>query len=240
VQPKLSKLFRYSFILFVLLGVFGYGLVVAIYKVFPYSQIYALKQLVKPNPHADGRNGEHRVELFEKFPASADVVFIGDSITQGGEWSDFFPNLKTSNRGVSSDKTSDVLRRMDSIFAVAPQVAFIMLGINDIYNQVPTDEIVANYRSIISLLRDKNVSVVVQSTIQCQLTKCGQGKASQVNLLNDKLKSLTEELNVPYVLLTELSSQQGLDADYTYDGVHLTAIGYKRWVENIEAVLQSR
>ena len=65
-------------------------------------------------------------------------------------------------------------------------------------------------------------------------------ETSQVNLLNDKLKSLTEELDVPYVLLTDLSSQQGLDADYTYDGVHLTAIGYQRWVKNIETVLQSR
>jgi len=210
---------------------------VGIYKVFPYSQIYALKQLLNPNPYSVGRNREFRVELFEEFPTSAEVVFIGDSITEGGEWSDFFPNTATSNRGVGSDTTSDVLKRMDSILAVRPQVAFIMLGINDIYGDIHIDEVVANYRLIVSTLKENNIEVFVQSTIQCQLTKCGQGKVSQVNLLNEKLQSLSNELDVSFVLLADLSSEQGLRENYTYDGVHLTAEGYRYWVQLVDGVL---
>ena len=205
-----------------------------IYKVFPY---YALKQLVHPNQYSVGRNREFRIELFENFPTSADVVFIGDSITEGGEWSDFFPNMATSNRGIGSDKTSDVLKRIDSILAVRPKVAFIMLGINDIYSDIAIDEVVTNYRSIVSTLREKNIEVFIQSTIQCQLTKCGGGKVSQVNLLNEELQSLSNELDVPFVLLADLSSEQGLRNDYTYDGIHLTAEGYRYWVQRIGGVL---
>lgn len=237
MRSNIFRLFKYSLILFLFGCIFAYGVVVGIYKVFPYSQIYALKQLVQPNPYSVGRNREFRIELFEEFPTSADVVFIGDSITEGGEWSDFFPNIATSNRGVGSDATSDVLKRMDSILAVRPQVAFIMLGINDIYRDIHIDEVVANYRSIISTLRENNIEVFVQSTIQCQLTKCGQGKVSQVNLLNEKLQSLSNELDVSFVLLEDLSAEQGLRENYTYDGVHLTAEGYRYWVQRIDGVL---
>jgi lysophospholipase L1-like esterase len=118
---------------------FSYGVLVGVYKIFPHSQILAFKQFLMPNPSSIGRNKEYRIELFEKFSPSAEVVFIGDSITEGGEWTEFFPNLKVSNRGVGSDKTSDVLKRIDSIISVTPNTAFIMLGINDISGEIAID-----------------------------------------------------------------------------------------------------
>lgn len=234
-----SKLFKYLFILSVLGSIFAYGVAVGTYKIYPYSHISSLKQMIKVNTHEIRRNKEHRVQLFEEFPAYADIVFIGDSITEGGEWNDFFPNLNISNRGVGGDMTSDVIVRMDSVIAVNPKVAIIMLGINDIYNKVSNDEIVANYSSIVGMLVKNKVEVIIQSTIQCELKECGQDKVSQVNALNDKLLMLSHELNVSYVFLEDLSSQKGLSSDFTYDGVHLTADGYRNWVEEISEVLLS-
>lgn len=32
-----------------------------------------------------------------------DIVFVGDSITDGAEWEDLFPNYYIANRGISGD-----------------------------------------------------------------------------------------------------------------------------------------
>ena len=63
---------------------------------------------------------------------------------------------------------------------------------------------------------------------------------NEVNKLNAKLQLLSSELGVSFSLLTELSSQSGLAAEYTYDGVHLTADGYGNWIEHTKEVLLSK
>ena len=232
------RIIRYGIASALLTTLFSYGLLVGVYQIFPYSQILAFKQFFMPNPVSVGRNKEYRIELFEKFSPSAEVVFVGDSITEGGEWAEFFPNLKVANRGVGSDKTSDVLKRIDSIISVTPNTAFIMLGINDILNEIAIDEIVYNYGSVISSLKVKGISVFVQSTIQCQVSRCGQKSVSKVNLLNEKLLVLADEYDVPFVYLADLSNTEGLDVGYTYDGIHLSAKGYMYWVKQIEPLLE--
>ena len=148
-----NKIFiRSLFLLIPLVGMFGYGVIVGFYKVFPYQHLFSLKQLIKPTKVME-RNREYRIKLFEEFSPPADIVFIGDSITQQGEWNEFFPSLKTSNRGVGGDMTSDVLKRMDSIYSVRAKTALIMLGINDIHRNVPLNTIITNYASILGLLK---------------------------------------------------------------------------------------
>ena len=232
------RIIRYGIVSSVLTIFFSYGVLVGVYKIFPYSQILTFKQFLMPNPFSAERNREYRIELFEKFSSSAEVVFVGDSITERGEWAEFFPNLKVANRGVESDKTSDVLKRIDSIISVTPNTAFIMLGINDISGEIAIDEIVYKYGSVISSLKVKGISVFVQSTIQCQVSRCGQKSVSKVNLLNEKLLVLADDYDVPFVSLADLSKTEGLDVAYTYDGIHLTAKGYMYWVKQIEPLLE--
>ena len=113
-----------------------------------------------------------------------------------------------------------------------------MLGINDILNEIAIDEIVYNYGSVISSLKVKGISVFVQSTIQCQVSRCGQKSVSKVNLLNEKLLVLADDYDVPFVSLADLSNTEGLDVAYTYDGIHLSAKGYMYWVKQIELLLE--
>ena len=54
--------------------------------------------------------GMKRQLLFESLPApTGRVVFLGDSIVQGGQWHDIFPDLRIANRGIGGDTTSDLL-----------------------------------------------------------------------------------------------------------------------------------
>ena len=45
-----------------------------------------------------------RVSLFNKLPITPkDIVFIGNSITNGAEWNELFPRKRVKNRGISGD-----------------------------------------------------------------------------------------------------------------------------------------
>jgi len=109
---------------------FTYGVVTVQYKVFPFEQIRSIKQTVSPSPSP--RYSDyfyHKKSFFEQHGEhNYDVVFIGDSITDGAEWEDLFPSLKIANRGIGGDRTDGVLKRLDSIYSTSASRAFIMIG----------------------------------------------------------------------------------------------------------------
>lgn len=227
-----SKILYTLFFVIIFLS-FSYGFAVGKYKFFPYKQLFAIKQFA--NEDLNERNREYRIEIFEKFSPSVEIVLIGDSITEYGEWNDFFPSKKLSNRGVAGDTTKDVILRMDSIYTSKARKAFLMIGINDIYANLSINRIVENYKKIISSLKDKNFVVIAQSTIQCQLEICGTDRVAKVNLLNKELENLGKAEDIIFLNLGELSSENGLNKDFTYDGIHLNALGYRYWVSKIDS-----
>ncbi len=212
---------------------FSYGVTVGVYKIFPYQLIFSVKELAREN--ISERNKEHRIEIFEKFSPQVDVVFVGDSLTEYGEWNDFFPLKKLSNRGVAGDTAKDIMLRMDSIHSTKAKKVFLMVGINDIYANILIKKILKNYKKIIISLKDKNFDVIVQSTIQCQIEICGEETIIKVNLLNKELKALSKNMGVSFLNLDELSAESGLNKDFTYDGIHLNAFGYQYWASKIDS-----
>ena len=82
-------------------------------------------------------------ELFTEQPAR--VVFLGDSITQGGRWAELFPGAGAVNRGIGGDTTQNVLDRLEQIYPLAPEKLFIMIGINDLNRGLGPDVAIANY-----------------------------------------------------------------------------------------------
>jgi len=233
VSKILNRRLIYLLLILSIFFSFSYGVTVGVYKIFPYQLIFSVKDLVREN--ISKRNKEHRIEIFEKFSPQVDMVFVGDSLTEYGEWNDFFPLKKSSNRGVAGDTAKDIMLRMDSIHSTKAKKAFLMVGINDIYTNIFTKKIIENYKKIISSLKNKDFEVIVQSTIQCQLEICGEDRVLKVNLLNKELKALSKNMGVFFLNLDELSAEGGLDKDFTYDGIHLNAFGYQYWVSKIDS-----
>ena len=100
-----------------------------------------------------------RSTLFEKLPIdSDDIVFLGNSITNGCEWHELFNNPNIKNRGISSDVSMGVYDRLDPIIKGKPAKIFLMIGINDIAHHLSTDSIVKNITQIIRKIKKETPS----------------------------------------------------------------------------------
>ena len=74
-----------------------------------------------------------RRSLFDTLPVRpSDIVFLGNSITDGCEWAELFDNRHVKNRGISGDRSGWMLERLDPIVKGRPKKLFLMIGTNDL------------------------------------------------------------------------------------------------------------
>ncbi|MGZ4955150.1 MAG: GDSL-type esterase/lipase family protein [Methylobacter sp.] len=227
-------------VLFVGVTCYFWGVLTYYKQIFPFEQIRGIKNVLLGGSFVDPLEPKWRNTIFQAFSPQASVVMIGDSITEGGEWREIFPQINIANRGIAGDKTGDILRRMEPIFAVNAKKAFIMVGINDIYQGRSVETTFANYTNIVQQLKSKGISVYIQSTLECSASKCG-GTLNKIRLLNDKLKAYAAQQKLTYININEglTSEKYGLLKDYTYDGVHLLGSGYLKWSKTIAPYVDS-
>jgi lysophospholipase L1-like esterase len=225
-----------------LLMAFAYGMIAAHYRVFPFEQLRALKQLVRPSREPDAQQPSaqyiYKKSFFEEHGQRADIVMIGDSLTDAAEWHELFPGRKIANRGIYGDSTAGVLERLDSILATKAGKAFIMLGINDIVAGVDVETIAENYRSIVEQLAGHGMRPYIQSTLLAA-ENYEQHNASVLEL-NRLLKKIADENDaVTYIDLNgDLAQDALLNARYTVDGVHLNGLGYTIWLDRIKEYIE--
>lgn len=207
---------------------FLYGAITVQYKIPPFEQLSAIKRLVSPPPSYSTYYA-YKTAIFEQDRGQYDVVFIGDSITDGGKWDDLFPMLKSANRGINDDKTDGVLKRMDSIYSTHAKKAFIMIGINDFAHGATVDDVVENYKTIIGNLVAHGMQTYVQSTILAG--RQHDELNNNIMALNERLKKMADENKAfTYIDLNAgLANGTILDPNYTRDDIHLNGSGYAVW-----------
>ncbi|MDE5885954.1 MAG: sialate O-acetylesterase [Muribaculaceae bacterium] len=184
-----------------------------------------------------------RVSLFDKLPiTSADIVFLGNSITDGGEFAELFNDENIKNRGINSDEISGVKERLSQITSGNPKKIFLLIGINDISHNLSVDEIAKRYDSLVKEIKEQTPStkLYIQSIMPINNDygryKNLQGKESIVLKVNERLKSIADENNATFIdLFPALSDREGkLKREYTNDGLHLLGNGYKAWANHIK------
>lgn len=163
--------------------------------------------------------------------SSADVVFLGNSITFGGAWNELLGRERIVNRGIGGDNTVGMLHRLQYVYQLKPKLCFVMAGINDIYADVPVERIFYNYKQIIDTLVIHRITPVIQSTLFVNPKwKRAAEKNIEVKELNRLLMEYAVGKNIEYVDLNALLSiNDTLKEEYTTDGVHLTGAAYDRW-----------
>ena len=198
-------------------------------------------------PSKFGTYYDQRKSLFELLPDTKnEIIFLGNSITDGSEWSELLQNPRAKNRGISGDTSEGVLFRLYQVTRVQPAKVFLLIGINDLAKNISPDTIYANIYKIVSTIRTKspNTKVYVQSILPVNNTfKSFSGHTSrtpQVKDLNQRLEKICPKLGATYVdLFSELKNPNDdlLNPMYTNDGLHLLGEGYKAWLGVIQKYL---
>ncbi|MGL5095531.1 MAG: GDSL-type esterase/lipase family protein [Planctomycetia bacterium] len=93
---------------------------------------------------------------------AVEVVFLGDSITQGWEgdgkevWTKFYAPRHSLNAGISGDRTQHVLWRLDhgNVDGLSPKLAVLMIGTNNSGSNT-SEQIAAGVTAVVAKIREK-------------------------------------------------------------------------------------
>lgn len=166
-----------------------------------------------------------------------EVVFLGDSLTDGCDISKYYSNFLALNRGIGGDRTYDVLGRLDySVYALEPQVVVLLIGGNNL------DSMFDDYEDILQGFKSNipNTKVVLIS-----LTPLGEKYQTKNNLVkenNKKIETYAIKFGYEYVNVFDDLYSEEIDAiypEYTIDGAHLTDAGYQILTGKIKEKLNS-
>jgi lysophospholipase L1-like esterase len=190
--------------------------------------------------HLEHHHYLQRVSFFDAHPAqNGDILFLGDSLTAGGNWDEIFPGLHIKNRGINADTTRGVLARLDSLTSGTPAAIFILIGTNDLpwFENRHDKAILATYRQILEKIQTESPStkIFIES-----LFPRAHFHAKRIREFNPKLKVLAESLGVQYIdVYSRLVDSKGdLYAELNNDQLHLLAPGYQLWAEALLPYLQ--
>lgn len=188
-----------------------------------------------------------RYELFKKEPVVKEkIIFLGNSITEGGNWKKLLKDSSVINRGVSGDITFGVLNRLDEVIKRKPSKLFLLIGINDLAKGIPDEVVMQNIFTIVYRLRtgSPKTQIYVQSILPTNSTIPNPplpehiNKGEHILVVNSQLKKYSEKLKFTYVDLYPkfLNAEGQLDTQYSGDGLHLNDAGYKQWVSVLKSL----
>lgn len=179
-----------------------------------------------------------RVSLFRSLSETkGDIIFAGNSITDGAEWNELFADSRIKNRGISGDISAGVVHRLEEMARRKPAKFFLMIGVNDLARNITPDSLLSNISLIISYLQEFTpaTKIYVQSILPVsdRYKKFGghSSKAKEIIQVNEQLQKNAETGHYNYIdLHTAFSDQQGkLRADLSNDGLHLNGDAYQLW-----------
>jgi len=184
-----------------------------------------------------------KVAQFKAYPnATKDIIFLGNSITAGTDWVEQLGNSNARNRGISGDITFGVLERLNEVIEGKPAKVFILIGINDISRNIPDQVILQNYQKMITRIKTGSPATKIYfQTLMPTNSSFGKfpnhyNKEQHILWVNNALKELgkKEKITVIDLYPAFLDNENRLKKEYTHDGLHLTAEGYRRWAEVLQ------
>lgn len=162
-------------------------------------------------------------ELYDDY--EVDIVFLGDSLTDGYDVKAYYSEYLVSNRGIGGDTTIGLENRLEvSAYELKPKVIVMLIGANNM------SEMFTNYEEILKGFKENlpNTKIVILS-----LTAMGGehwGRKNELAAYNNvKIKKYAIKYGYYYVdLFTPLFDEDKGEVydGYTVDGGHFTKEGY--------------
>ena len=116
---------------------------------------------IRPVPREGGWMKRHESMNERVAKGNVDIVFIGDSITQGWEgrgknvWAKFYGGRNAVNLGIGGDRTQHVIWRLQNgnLKGISPKAAVIMIGTNNSGSNSP-EQIAEGVTEIVKILNE--------------------------------------------------------------------------------------
>lgn len=184
-------------------------------------------------PMVKGRMGAARRRHFETIVVPPRrVLFIGDSITEGGLWSDLFPDLPTTNRGIGGEATYDLAERLDGAIN-DPLAVSLMIGTNDLHGARELRDIAQvadRTEAIIRRIRElaPDALLLVNSVLPRT-----DHFARRIRALNERNAAAAARHGATYVDLWPAFAEPSgaVRKEFSRDNLHITPAGYLAWAE---------
>ncbi len=215
----------------------------------------ASAQEPKDNPAAkplNRDNARHKQFLKVVEKGEGEVIFLGDSITQGWEgqkktWDEAFGAFKPVNLGISGDQTGHVLWRITEgkeLDPLKPKLAVIMIGTNNTGGHT-AEQIAGGVKAIVETLQKAkpDMKILVLGVFP-RAGGIGKDEAvapkeklnPKIKAINDIIAKLADDKKVFYKDIGEkfLNKDGGLERKVMPDLLHLSADGYKIWADAIK------
>lgn len=192
----------------------------------------------------------HEQKLAEA-KAGADLVFLGDSITQGWEttgrdvWAQHYAPRHALNLGFGGDSTQHVLWRLDhgEFDGLKPKVCVLLIGTNNVRHSDSTpQQITEGIRAIIDRITEKSpgTKIILHAIFPrgADATDPWRQRAQQVNAL---LPALADGRRVHFLDIGSTFTRPGgaVSKEIMPDLLHLSAKGYALWATALEPRLRA-
>lgn len=199
-----------------------------------------------PMPRKDNKGWMDRHEKFNARIAQGqvDLVFIGDSITQGwegggkGVWEKYYGKRNAVNLGIGGDQTQHVLWRLQNgnLKGVTPKLAVIMIGTNNAGGSAPED----TAEGIKLIVEEIQKQTPMTKILVLGVFPRGKDAEDKLRQKNDKVNAiiakLADDKNVFYLDIGKkfLKEDGVLPKEIMPDLLHLNQKSYEIWAESIE------
>ena len=167
------------------------------------------------------------------------TVMLGNSLTERGFWSEYFPDKRVLNRGIGGDRIVGMLARLDPIVGGQPRAIFIMAGVNDlVFTDISNEDLLGQYERMLDIIADKSprTKVYIQSALPVDESRGESLKGKNVRIaeFNALLQKAAAARGLQYIDIWSSMAENGqLPEKYHFDGIHLKADGYKVWIDKI-------
>lgn len=202
------------------------------------DKVYSvLVPLVRPLVRS--RMGATRRRYFAAVPVPPRrVLFIGDSITEGGLWSDLLPELPTTNRGIGGEATYDLAERVDEAIN-DPVAVSLLIGTNDLHGPRRLRDVTQVAERTEEIIRRIRAQAPHAFLLVNSLLPRTELFADRLRAINARNEEAAARHGATYVDLwpTFADGAGAIKTEYARDNLHLTPEGYLAWAAVLRPLL---
>jgi lysophospholipase L1-like esterase len=201
---------------------------------------------VVPQPREGAWMGLHQSFLVQAKKGDIELLFLGDSITQGWNenrnWQRFYGPRKAANFGIGGDRTQHVLWRVQNgeLEGISPKVVVLLIGTNNLASD-SADDIARGVTAIVEELRRRSAkATVLLLGILPRGEKPGPVR-DKIASVNSQIAKLDDGAHVKFLDIGKsfLNEDGTISRDVMPDFLHLSRRGYRIWADAMEPTLWS-